>query len=125
MRFLGRKWRKIFCGDSKDNGMSCFGRAPPVERSGFLRYAAHKSVSSFGRNDDSSVWEKRTSNGNGVVDGGTFVIPPIAKCAMDGAPGKEKWFAFLHTDEEKRSRFASITYPFDEPERMGDPAEAG
>jgi hypothetical protein len=26
-------------------------------------------------------------NGNGIVADGVYVFPPIAKCAMDGAPG--------------------------------------
>jgi hypothetical protein len=50
MRFSGLKTQKINFDDGKRNGMSCF-----LEeiRSGFLRCAAHKNVSSFGRNDGS------------------------------------------------------------------------
>jgi hypothetical protein len=40
-------------------------------RSGFLRCAAHKSVSSFGRNDEGFVVRlERTDNGKGVKDMG-------------------------------------------------------
>jgi hypothetical protein len=30
---------------------------------------------------------KSNGNGNGIVADGVYVFPPIAKCAMDGAPG--------------------------------------
>src|SRR5216683_1210656 len=54
--------------------------------SGFLRCAAHKRVSSFGRNDGSLVVEGRT--GNGEVWLGKFYVPTLgAWCrAEDGAP---------------------------------------
>jgi hypothetical protein len=60
-------------------------------RSGFLHYAAHdKTVSSFGRNDNSFGFclSGETSKGksNGVVAGRAPIVPPIAKNAMDGAP---------------------------------------
>jgi hypothetical protein len=60
-------------------------------RSGFLRCAAHhETASSFGRNDGSLFEWEGTDNSNNKSGFGwlTVYIPPIAKGAMDGAPGR-------------------------------------
>jgi len=55
-------------------------------RSRFLHCAAHdETVSSFGRNDSFCGWEEKAKTTASWMSG-HFVIPPIAKCAMDGAP---------------------------------------
>jgi hypothetical protein len=64
--FWAENGKRKIASSAKAMDSVVLGRAPGREAD-FSAALLTRNVSSFGRNDDSLVWEKRT--GNGVVDG--------------------------------------------------------